>query len=123
MTDKGENILSDGSGDDPSRDVSEGSDYGVVGTNGASDFSPNLSNGMNDPLDHVPSQMPTSIEKVIESGNCPDQEPDEDRNSSDGSSESSDSSRDSSPSHESITAKCLKVRLITLLCNYRLRRV
>ena len=78
---------------------------------------------MNDPLDHVPSQMPTSIEKINESGNCPDQEPDEDRDSSDGSSESSDNSRDSSPSHESITAKCLKVRLITLLCSYGLRRV
>ena len=123
MTDKGENILSDGSGDDASRDVSEGSDHGVVGTNGASDFPPNLSNDMNDPLPHVPSQMPSSIEKIIEGGNCPDQEPDEDRDSSDGSSETSNSGRDSSPCHESITAKCLKVRLITELCNYRLRLV
>ena len=109
MTDKGKNILSDGLGDETSRDVSEGSDYGVVGTNGASDFPPNLSNGMNDPLDHVPSQMPTSIERIIESCNCPD----ENRDSSDGSSETSDSGRDSYPCHESITAKCVKVRLIT----------
>ena len=113
---KGENILSNSFRDDASDDVSEGSDYGGAPEDD-SDVPANPLDGMNDQLDHVPSQVPTNPQQIIEGGNCPDQEPDEDRESSDGSSESLVSSRDSSPCHEPITAKWLKVRLITLVCN------
>ena len=113
---KGENILLDSLRDDALGDVSESSDYGGAPEDD-SHIPANPPDGMNDHLDHVISQMPTNPQKIIEGGNCPDQEPDDDRDSSDGSSGSLDSSRDSSPSHEPITAKWLEVRLITLVCN------
>ena len=116
MSYKGENMLSDSLREDASGDVSESSDYGGVPEDD-SDVPANPLNGMNDQLDHVPSQIPTNPQKIIEGGNCPDQEPDENLDSSDGSSESSDSGRDSSLSQEPTTAKWLKVRLITLVCN------
>ena len=111
MTDKGKNILSDISEDDPSHDTSEGSECSVA-PDGVSDVPANPPDGMNDQRDHAPHVYgtPAKRRKVIESSHINEQEPDEDRGGSDGSGGSGSSA--SVHNDESIPANRLEVRFL-----------